>query len=310
MDAEEIESLVQATSRILKDGGDPGRLAADLRDAGVDDLAANWALTGAMFTAQGETVGRSTVFDLLLAGSNYSDGMRVLLPIPGSSGPPGSSEPTMTVSGVVLSAEACERLLVHTETRAGLVSASQVSVEMVGGLDPALSLGVVSGTVEQAAFEPVAGPDWAAGVQLGRRALAHELVGVGQRALDIAVEHVTTRHQFGVPLGALQSVRHRLVEVHVLLEAARGMLTATVANPDTELSAMVVKAAAGRAALAAVGAAQQVCGAMGFTSEYGLHLAVRRAYVLDVLLTGTTELESQIGSLLAARATIQPLTAL
>jgi hypothetical protein len=307
---EEIGFLVEAARRILAGGSDAGDLAAELCDAGVGDLAGDWALTAAMFTAQGETVGRSTVLDLLLAGSHYRDGVRVVLPLPGSQDPPGSPGPTIAVRGIVLSAAGAERFVVHTGSQAGLIPANRLSVELVDGLDPVLGIGVVSAAVKEDDFEPTAGPDWQAIVQLGRHALAYELVGVGQRALDIAVQHVTTRNQFGAPLAALQSVRHRLVEVHVMLEAARDLLAATRADPDAELTAMVVKAAAGQGALAAVAAAQQVCGAMGFTAEYGLHVAVRRVYVLDALLCGTTELEWQIGALLATRATLAPLAVL
>jgi alkylation response protein AidB-like acyl-CoA dehydrogenase len=306
----ETSLLLTEVRRILTEDDRPGRLAAELCDAGIDDLESDWALTGAMFTAAGETCGRSTLLDLLVAGPVYREGVRVVLPLPGSQDPPGSPGPDSVVSGVVFAAEGCEQLLVHTGAGAVLVPVGRLTVTRVDGLDPGLDLGVVSGTVDEAAAEPLDGRDWDAVVDLCRRALAHELVGVGQRALDTAMDYVTIRHQFGAPLAALQSVRHRLVDAHVLLEAARAVLNATASDPDTELTAMVVKAAAGQAALAAVAAAQQVCGAMGFTAEFGLHRAVRRAHTLDAMMSGATELETQIGALLAARGTARPLARL
>jgi hypothetical protein len=310
VDADETSLLLAEARRILIEPGDPGGLAAELRDAGLADLAADWALTGALFTAAGETCGRSTLLDLLLAGPAYRDGVRVVLPMPGFQDPPGSARPGSLVRGLVLGAAHCEHLLVHTGADASLVPVGQLTLARVEGLDHDLDLAVVSGTIDAAVCEPARGPDWDAVVDLSRRALAYELVGVGQRALDTATDHVTIRHQFGHPLAALQTVRHRLVDVYVQLEAARSLLEATESDPDTELTAMVLKAAAGQAALAAVAAAQQVCGAMGFTAEFGLHRSVRRAYTLDALMCGATELEAQIGALLAARGTARPLAAL
>src|SRR5262249_51979392 len=40
-------------------------------------------------------------------------------------------------------------------------------------------------------------------------AVAAELTGVCQRALDDTVEYVKQRHQFGVPVGSFQAVSHR-----------------------------------------------------------------------------------------------------
>jgi hypothetical protein len=309
MDAE-VALFLEEARRILSDGGHPSVLATELCDAGMNDLASDWSLTGAMFAVQGESCGRSTLLDLLLAGPAYRDGVRVVLPLPGSQEPPGSRRPSSAVSGVVFSAASCSQLLLHTGDQPALVPADRLTVTRVEGFDPDLELAMVCGTVDDSAAELVAGQDWDGVVDLGRRALAHELVGVGQRALDAATQHVTIRHQFGAPLSGLQSVRHRLVDAHVLLEAARGVLDATASDPDTELTAMVVKAAAGQAALASVAAAQQVCGAMGFTAEFGLHRAVRRAYTLDAMLVGATDLQTQIGALLAARGTARPITAL
>lgn len=308
MDADELSSVVEAARRMLLDGGDPCRLAADLCDAGIGDLTADWPLVGALFTAQGETIGTSTLLDLLVAGPLYQDDLRVVLPMPGSPHPPARTDAGLAVSGVVLSVAGAKSLLVYTADRAGLVLAQYLSVEAVGGLDPRLGLGVVSGTVDEATMVPVSGLDWPDVVSICRRALAHELLGVGRTAFGIGMTHVINRHQFGAPLATLQSVRHRLVDVHVKLEAARGLLDDTAVDDETELTGMVVKAAAGQAALSAAAAAQQLCGAMGFTAEHDLHPVVRRAMVIDALLCGATDLEAQIGAVLAARATAPRLS--
>jgi alkylation response protein AidB-like acyl-CoA dehydrogenase len=88
--------------------------------------------------------------------------------------------------------------------------------------------------------------------------------------------------------------------VHVAVAAARAVLTGTQDDPGDALAALAGKALAGKAVLAAVQAAQQVCGAMGFTWEHGLHRTVRRAYVLDSLLGRSESLDAEIGARLVA----------
>jgi hypothetical protein len=312
VDVEDIEHLVAAARRILEDGSDPTQLAGELAEAGVTDLAGERALTGALLTAQGETLGRSTLLDALLAGRAYRPGLRVVLPLPGSADPPaapGTSCSVIVVRGLVFAQDGVDQFLVHTGSRAALVPAEGLVVRRVDGLDPSLRIGLVTGTVELPPREPSTACDWERTVELGRRALAHELVGVGERALNLAISHVTTRTQFGVPIATLQSVRHRLVDAHVMLQAARAVLGADQLDPHDDLAPPAMKAIAGRAALEAVAVAQQVCGAMGFTAEYGLHRVVRRAHVLDSLLCGAAELELQIGALLAAGRPVRPLVA-
>ncbi|MHB8491549.1 MAG: acyl-CoA dehydrogenase family protein, partial [Solirubrobacteraceae bacterium] len=54
-----------------------------------------------------------------------------------------------------------------------------------------------------------------------RSALAAEVVGVCQRALDMTLEYVKERKQFGVPVGSFQAVGHRCAEMLLATEGAR-----------------------------------------------------------------------------------------
>ncbi|GGX78498.1 acyl-CoA dehydrogenase family protein [Streptomyces hiroshimensis] len=51
--------------------------------------------------------------------------------------------------------------------------------------------------------------------------LAAEAVGAADRALELTVEHVRTREQFGRPIGSFQAVKHRLADLYVSVQAAR-----------------------------------------------------------------------------------------
>lgn len=134
----------------------------------------------------------------------------------------------------------------------------------------------------------------------GRRALGWWLVGSARAMLTLARQHALDRVQFGKPIAGFQAVRHRLAETLVAIEGAE----ATLNLPGTEnqdLTGMLAKAAAGKAALTAAKHCQQVLGGIGFTAEHDLHHHVKRALVLDGLLGSSKELTRKAGAGLRAR---------
>ncbi len=130
----------------------------------------------------------------------------------------------------------------------------------------------------------------------GRVALGWWLVGTGRAMLALARQHAVDRLQFGRPLASFQAVRHRLAETLVALEGAEATLVAAT----DDWGALLAKAAAGQAALAAARHCQQVLGGIGFTAEHNLHRHVRRAMVLDGLLGSARELTREAGAMLRA----------
>lgn len=134
----------------------------------------------------------------------------------------------------------------------------------------------------------------AAALAAGRRAVGWWLLGSGRAMLELARAHALDREQFGRPIASFQAVRHKLAETFVALDGASAVLTS--AGTD-ELSSLLAKAAAGRAALAASRHCQQVLGGIGFTAEHSLHIHVKRVLVLDGLLGSTRELTRQAGRL-------------
>ncbi len=52
-------------------------------------------------------------------------------------------------------------------------------------------------------------------------ALSAEQVGAAARILDRSVDYTKTRVQFGRPIGSFQALKHRMADLHVLVEAAR-----------------------------------------------------------------------------------------
>jgi alkylation response protein AidB-like acyl-CoA dehydrogenase len=126
-------------------------------------------------------------------------------------------------------------------------------------------------------------------VDVGIVALSAELVGVAQRALDMATEYAKEREQFGRPIGAYQAVSHRLANMLWEVEEARSLLyyAAWAADAEPEslpLAASMAKARASDAANAVTHDAIQTFGGIGFTWEHDVHFFLKRARVSSQLL--------------------------
>jgi len=112
-----------------------------------------------------------------------------------------------------------------------------------------------------------------------RIALAAEAAGLMQAGIDVTVEHLSVRKQFGRPLGSFQALRHRLAECAVLAGGVKWLALKAASTTDE-----------GDAALAAFHAQEsatritydlhQMLGAMGMTLEHPLHLWTYRLKVL------------------------------
>jgi len=117
---------------------------------------------------------------------------------------------------------------------------------------------------------------------VGMVAMAAELVGVAQKALDLSVEYAKERQQFGRPIGAYQAVSHRLAEMLWDVEEARSLTYSAAwaadADPDLlPLAAAMAKARASDAATNVTHQAIQTLGGIGFTWEHDIHLYLKRA---------------------------------
>lgn len=141
------------------------------------------------------------------------------------------------------------------------------------------------------------------------RALGWWLVGSARAMLALARRHALDRTQFGKQIASFQAIRHRLAETLVAIEGAEATLRVPAAeSPD--LTSMLAKAAAGRAALTAAKHCQQVLGGVGFTAEHDLHRHVERVMVLDGLLGNARELTRRVGGGLRARGSAPRLVQL
>jgi alkylation response protein AidB-like acyl-CoA dehydrogenase len=118
-----------------------------------------------------------------------------------------------------------------------------------------------------------------------------EMAGVMGRALDMSVDYMKTRVQFGKPIGSFQALAHRAVDLHIQRELSSAVLNDAVAMFDAgangaQRGAMAsrVKARCSDAALRITREAIQIHGAIGFTDEYDAGLYLKRAMTLSAWL--------------------------
>src|SRR5918999_4789058 len=112
--------------------------------------------------------------------------------------------------------------------------------------------------------------------------LALEAVGIGKKALDLALEYAKNREQFGRKIGVYQAVSHQLADTFVETELARSLAywaAWCVAEGDEQapIAVAAAKGYCGDAAVAACERSIQVHGGMGFTWEHVLHRYYKRA---------------------------------
>jgi len=318
-------AMLRSSLRRLLVETDAAKLPTALEEFGwLDLLQADPAeAVAALFELQGETLTASPALNAVMAGP-------LLAVVPGvdSVAGAGVGEWTVVLPGVgrrapvdaVTGGAPIGRCLLVTqqdgEPVLTVVDASEGGTgpaRPVEGIDP--GLGLVRLDADPAVgVEIVAGGEavsaaWAEAVSAGRRALAHELVGLSRAMLTLAVEHARERHQFGRPIGAFQAVKHRLAEAKVALTAAEAAV-AEAWNDPGEFTALLAKLWAGRAARLTAKQAQQVLGGMGFTWEHPFHRHLRRALVLDSLLGSTTELQHELGRSLLATGDVPRLAGL
>jgi len=194
----------------------------------------------------------------------------------------------------VLDGDRADRLAVVTDAGVFIVDTGEAVARRSPVFDPVLHIAEVSfGAVHVPDSDRVhTDPEKAR--HLALTGIAITTVGACQRILDLALDHVKQRHQFGVPIGTFQAVAHKAVDMHVATERARALsyfaaLTISADDPRRRLAAAMAKAAAGECQSVVFRHGLQLFGAMGFTWENDLQFALKRAKAGELLLGSAAE---------------------
>ena len=132
---------------------------------------------------------------------------------------------------------------------------------------------------------------------------AHAL-GVMDLALTTTRDYLLERRQFGVPIASFQALRHRLADMLIAQEQARGTLHGALAalsstnTIERRRSIAMAKAQSGRSGRFIGAQAIQLHGGIGMTEEYVIGHCFKRLMVLDQLLGSTS---SHLAALVAMR---------
>jgi alkylation response protein AidB-like acyl-CoA dehydrogenase len=217
-----------------------------------------------------------------------------------------SGEHTAGVGTSALAADAgdAEVLLLLDGDEARLLDAAQADVEPLATIDPTRRYATVRGE-----GEPL-GEEGAAADRV-RAALAAEVVGLCQRALDMTLDYVKERRQFGTPVGAFQAVSHRCAHMLLQTESARSaaLFAGWAADADPGRlpeAAALAAAAAAEAGRDVAGSAIQAHGGIGFTWEADVHWLYKRAQLDAALLGGARRHHAKLARLAAGRVAGAP----
>ncbi|QUQ65230.1 acyl-CoA dehydrogenase family protein [Kutzneria sp. CA-103260] len=118
----------------------------------------------------------------------------------------------------VLDGDRAEVLLVGQKGLLYEMRPDQVAITPLTTMDESRSLATV--TVDHPE-NPLGPYDETRVRRFALSALAAEQVGTAARSLEMTVEYARQRRQFGRPIGSFQAVKHRLADMHVLVETAR-----------------------------------------------------------------------------------------
>jgi alkylation response protein AidB-like acyl-CoA dehydrogenase len=125
-------------------------------------------------------------------------------------------------------------------------------------------------------------------LDLGRGAVASEMVGLSEEVFGRTVAYLKERKQFGKPIGEFQALQHRAAQLYIEIEITRAaVLKAQQAlhgdAGNAAAAVAVAKARAGATATRAVQEGVQMHGGMGMTDQFDIGFFMKRARVCEEL---------------------------
>ena len=226
------------------------------------DVALSAELSGSHYVLNGQK--------LTVLNGHAADRLIVLAR---TSGSPGDGDGlSLFQLPVQTSGVAVEGLLLVDGTKGATISFDGVSVpsnHVVGPLDGAID--VVQAVADRTLV-----------------AMGAEGLGAVEALLDLTIQHLTNREQFGKPLADFQALQHRIAEMYVATESLRSMVTcAAIAHAESRedrgLWSSAVKVKLSQVGRYVSQQAVQLHGAIGTTDELAVGHYYKRLMLLSVL---------------------------
>jgi alkylation response protein AidB-like acyl-CoA dehydrogenase len=134
----------------------------------------------------------------------------------------------------------------------------------------------VLGEVDQG-YQPLEGV-----LNIGRGAVASEMVGLSEEVFGRTVSYLKERKQFGKAIGEFQALQHRAAQLYIEIEITRAAVLKALQSLDGDFAnagaaVAVAKARAGSTATQAVQEGVQMHGGMGMTDQFDIGFFMKRA---------------------------------
>jgi alkylation response protein AidB-like acyl-CoA dehydrogenase len=125
-------------------------------------------------------------------------------------------------------------------------------------------------------------------LNVGRGAVASEMVGVAEGVFGRTVDYLKERKQFGKAIGEFQALQHRAAQLYIEIEITRATVLKALQTLDSNFekasaAVAVAKARAGSTATLAVQEGVQMHGGMGMTDQFDIGFFMKRARVCQEL---------------------------
>ena len=125
-------------------------------------------------------------------------------------------------------------------------------------------------------------------LNIGRGAVAAEMVGLCEEVFGRTVAYLKERKQFGKAIGEFQALQHRAAQLYIDIEITRAAVLKALQTLDGGFehaanAVAVAKARAGTTAARAVQEGVQMHGGMGMTDQFDIGFFMKRARVCEEL---------------------------
>ena len=125
-------------------------------------------------------------------------------------------------------------------------------------------------------------------LNIGRAAVASEMVGLSEEVFGRTVTYLKERKQFGKLIGEFQALQHRAAQLYIDIEITRAAVLKALQTLDASFdkagaAVAVAKARAGTTATLAVQEGVQMHGGMGMTDQFDIGFFMKRARVCQEL---------------------------
>jgi alkylation response protein AidB-like acyl-CoA dehydrogenase len=123
-------------------------------------------------------------------------------------------------------------------------------------------------------------------LDIGRIAMASEMLGNAEAAFETTIDYLKQRKQFGVLIGSFQALQHRAAEMFCEIELTKSsvmgaMKAADEGSNELQRLSSLAKAMAGETLHLVSNEAVQMHGGIGVTDEYDIGFFLKRARVTE-----------------------------